>query len=119
MSKIMFMDNEYTGLIGSDNIQYATRSSIATGGTIAYMQIGKLVLVQIYDFTCATNTNGSVLATGLPKRTSYIPLAVLNSTAASSVGWRVAVDANGNLINHWPGPTSISQACGSFWYIAA
>ena len=101
-------------------IKNITKTSLVTQGSIDYIQIGKLVLVQICDFSCATKTHGAVLANGLPPRNDYIPFCVLNTTGAgaSSVGWRVALSSTGQLVNHYPSPSSITQASGNFWYIA-
>ena len=98
----------------------ATRTTAATGGDICYIKFFKIVLVSVTDLSVNTNTHGTILATGLPKRNTFIPRAVLNTTAAASVGWRVAVDGSGNLVNHYPvGASTVNQCSGTFWYLSA
>lgn len=109
--------NEVVSALSPTQVGTATRTSVATTGTIAYVKFFKIVLVQISDLSVSTNTHATVLATGLPTRNSYIPIAVLN-TVGDSTGWRVAVDSSGRLVNHYPTSGTVNQCSGTFWYIA-
>lgn len=72
------------------------------GGAIIYTQIGNLVIVQFDDLKVLQNIteHGTVLATGLPKSNKYIRTELVSYNNPIKP-FRIAIDENGNIINHY------------------
>lgn len=96
----------------------ATLSS-NVGGVIRYFKAGKVVTVQIQDFNFSVDVDhGFIFATGLPKSTNYV-MSLLVGMDTPSRPLRVAVNEQGQIVNHWANvPTGTGNYYGYLIYIA-
>lgn len=96
----------------------ATLSS-NVGGLIRYFKVGKMVTVQFQDLSFSVNVDHDfIFATGLPKSTTYI-MSVLTGYDTPNRPLRVAVNGQGQIVNHWSAvPTGTGNYYGYLIYIA-
>lgn len=96
----------------------ATLSS-NVGGIIRYFKAGKVVTVQFQDLNFSVEVdNGFIFATGLPSATTYT-MSVLIGFDRPDRPLRVAVNEQGQIVNHWVHvPTGTGNYYGYLIYIA-
>lgn len=96
----------------------ATLSS-NVGGLVRYFKVGKVVTVQFQDLLFSTDVdNGDIVATGLPNAITYT-MSVLTGFDSPEKPLRVAVNEQGQIIDHYSYiPNGSGNYYGYLIYIA-
>ena len=95
----------------------ATLSSYITG-TVRYIKIGNIVIVNFSDVQVKSNlSHAVVLASGLPVSTTF-QLTVLDNFEASNTPMRVAINTSGQIVDHYSNNTvSSNNYYGTLIYV--
>ena len=113
---------QLSNVLNPTAISYGTRNTaVATGGTVWYVQVGKMVFGGISDLTCSTaqSTHGTVVFTGLPPAKSNTLMIVAQMGTAPTVA-RLIITNNGTIQIHYATlAAGNAQYYGMFHYLAA
>lgn len=87
----------------------ATLSSYITG-TVSYIKIGNIVIVNFSDVQVKSNlSHGVVLASGLPTSTAY-QMTVLHNFDTPGTPMRIAVNPSGQIVDHYSSNTASNNS---------
>lgn len=103
----------------------AVNSSNVDSGSCYFFRVGKIVVVNFYDFKVKSGLESGyniILATGLPaapRHNNYYQMGRIQGSSGTSLYLRLAVNPSGQLLLFYNGTASVVSLNGSFTYITS
>lgn len=101
--KNTYSANIIDGLLGGTNWKNATINTEYLSGNFRYIQIGKLVIVNIFDIVVKKNITASeiVLASGLPESKGFNAFMLQGTDGSKYDNFRMVLAQDGTEIKSW------------------